>query len=163
PVFHPVHVVAATAIERARLIAADDVLHTRGHYDLRASNTCRTDAVYDDFDLFHLLANVLERVDQCGKDDNSGTVLIVVKHWNVEFFSESFLDLETARRRDVFEVDTAKHNRDCFHCAHDLVGIFCVETDRKRIDAGEFLEQHRLPFHHRQCRRWSNISETENR
>src|SRR4029078_381842 len=86
-----------------------------------------------------------------------------MKHGNVEFFSESFLNLETAWRRDVFEVDPTKHGRDCFHCAHDLVGIFCVETDRKCIDAGEFLEQHRLPFPHPPCRRWSNISETENR
>ena len=33
----------------------------------------------------------------------------------------------------------------------------------KRIDAGELLEQHRLPFHHRQRGGWSNVAEPEHR
>src|ERR1043165_3719610 len=98
PVFHPVHVLSTTAIERAGLIATDDVLYARGHDDLRARNTCCANAVYDDFDLFQLLPNQLERVDQCGKNDDSRAVLIVVEDGNVEFFSESLFDLEAAWR-----------------------------------------------------------------
>ena len=53
--------------------------------------------------------------------------------------------------------------RDRFHRAHDLVRIFRVQTDRKRIDAGEFFEQHRLAFHHRHGGGWANVAEAEHR
>src|SRR6185369_492881 len=89
-------------------------------------------------------------------------MLIVMKNGNVELFSQSLLDLETTRRRDVFEIDSTEHGRDRFYRAHNLVWIFRVETDRKGIDAREFFEQHRLPFHHRQGCCWSNVAESEN-
>src|SRR5262245_12300727 len=90
-------------------------------------------------------------------------MLIVVKNRDVELFSESLFDLETTWRRDVFQIDSTEHGRDRFYRAHDLIRVFRVETDRKSIDAGEFLEQHRLPFHHRQSCGWSNVAETEHR
>ena len=45
---------------RALLIAADDVSHARRHDDLRARHARRADAVDDDLDVFHLLADDLQ-------------------------------------------------------------------------------------------------------
>ncbi len=90
-------------------------------------------------------------------------MLIVVKNRNVELLLESLFDLETTRRRDVFEVDTAKRGRDRLHGSHDLVRIFRIQADRKSVDARKLLEQHRLPFHHRQGGGWTNVAETEYR
>src|SRR5687768_8649518 len=88
-------------------------------------------------------------------------MLIVVEDWYVEFFFQSLFNLEATWRRDVFKVDPTETGCDSFHCPHDLIGVFRIQTDRKRIDAGEFLEQHRLPFHHRQRGCWSNVAETK--
>jgi hypothetical protein len=139
------------------------VLHARGHDDLRTRNTRSADAVHDHFDLADLLADDLERVYQRRQDDDRRAVLIVVKDGDVEFFLQSFFDLKTTRRGDVFKIDPAERRRDCFHSAHDLVGVFQVQTDRKRVYAAEFLEQHRLAFHYRQGGCWSNVAETQDR
>src|SRR5882672_12659422 len=84
-----------------------------------------------------------------------------MKDGNVQLFFESRFDLEATRRGDVFEVDPAKGNGDCFDGAHDLVRVFRVEAYRKSIDAGELLEEHRLSFHYRHRRRRPNIAKAE--
>ncbi len=74
---------------------------------------------------------------------------------------KSFFNLETARRGNVFEVNTAKSGRNLLHRAHDLVRVFCIQTDRKRVDAGKLFEQHRLAFHDRHGRGWTDIAKAE--
>src|SRR5213082_3606261 len=86
-----------------------------------------------------------------------------MKDWNVEFFFETIFDLETTWRRDVFQVNAAESSRDRLDSAHDLIRIFSVQTDRKRIDASEFFKQHRFAFHHRHRRCWTNVTKTEHR
>ncbi len=80
---------------------------------------------------------------------------------NIEFLAQSLFDLKATRCGNVFEIDPTESRRDRFHCAHDLVRIFRIQTDRKRIHAGELFEQHRLAFHHRQCCCWPNVAESE--
>src|ERR1041385_3870076 len=84
-----------------------------------------------------------------------------MKNRNIKLFFESIFDLETSRRGNVFEVDTAESSGDHFYRAHDLIRILRVQTDRKRVDARELFEQHRLAFHHRHCRCWTNVAETK--
>ena len=109
----------------------------------------------------HFLADDLQRIDQSGEHDNCSAVLVVVKDGNVEFFFESFLDLETSRRGDVFEIYAAECDGDVLDRLDDLVRIFCVETNRKSIDAAKFFEQLALPFHHRHRRGRTDIAETK--
>ena len=88
-------------------------------------------------ELFHLLADDLERVDERRQRDHRGAVLIVVEDRDVEPLLQLFLDLETVRRGDVFEVDAAEARRDAHDGLDDLVGVLRVEADRERVDAAE--------------------------
>src|SRR4029078_5633856 len=73
------------------------------------------------------------------------------------------LDLETARRGEVLEVDAAEYRRDQPYRADDLVDVLGRQADRKRIDVGELLEQHRLAFHHRDRRFGPQVADAEDR
>ena len=92
----------------ALAIAADDVLHARAHQDLGARDTGGTDAGDDDVEIFHLLVDDLERVDERRQRDHRGAVLIVVEDRDVDALLQLFLDVETVRRGDVLEVDAAE-------------------------------------------------------
>ena len=49
----------------------------------------------------------IQRVDQAGRRDDRGAMLVVVEHRDVEQFLQPLLDDEALRRLDVFEVDAA--------------------------------------------------------
>ena len=80
---------------------------------------------------------------------------------NIEFFLEPFLDLETARRGDVFKVYAAERSSDRFYGVHNLIRVFRIQTNGKGIYPTEFLKEHCLAFHHRHRRSRSNVAETE--
>ena len=85
-------------------------------------------------------------------------MLIVVHHRNVEPLDQPLLQLEAARRRDVLEVDAAKDRCYPHHRLDDLVNVFRVQTDRKRVDVRELLEERRLALHHGQCTKWTDVT-----
>ena len=143
------------------LVTANDVADARRHDDFCASNTRGAHAINDNFNIAHLLADNLQRVNERGEYNNGGAVLIVMEDRNVEFFFEPVFYLETTWGGNVFQIYSAKAGRDCFHDANDLVRVFRVQTNREGIDAGEFLEEHRLSFHHRHCCRRTNIAQTK--
>src|SRR5262245_61452162 len=89
-------------------------------------------------------------------------MLIVVEDGDIEFLLESLFDLKAARSGNVLEIDSAKSSRYRFHCANNLIRIFRVQTNRKRVDASELFEQHRLPFHDWHRCSWSNVAESQN-
>ena len=75
-------------------------------------------------------------------------MLIVVEHRNFHPLAEFFLDVKTLGRFDVFEVDAAKGRLERGDNIDQLVRIVFAHFEIKNIDAGEFLEQHCLAFHH---------------
>src|SRR5882672_10847638 len=82
---------------------------------------------------------------------------------NIEFFLEAVFNFETTRGGNVFEINATESGRDRLDGAHDLVRVFRIQTNRKGIDAAEFLEEHRLAFHHRHGRRRPNIPKPKHR
>jgi hypothetical protein len=78
------------------------------------------------------LPTIFNALIAAGQHDDRRPVLIVVKDRNVQLFAQTALDLEAARRGDVFQVDAAKDGRDVFDRAHDLVHVFRVEADGER-------------------------------
>ncbi len=86
--------------------------------------------------------------------------------WNTGMsstFLQRFLDIERVRRSDVFQVDCTKRRSQPLDGLDDFVGARHVETDRKRIDAAELLEQQRLAFHHRHRRFRADVAQTQHR
>src|SRR5205085_12409633 len=105
----------------------------------RAGDRGGAAAAEDDRTLRQVLAGDLQRVQQGGDGDDRRAVLIVVEDRDAETL-EARLDLEAAWRRDVLEVDAAEDRRDRAHDRNDLVDVLRRQANRKRIDAGEFLE-----------------------
>ncbi len=66
-----------------------------------------------DPDVGELFVYDAQCVDQGCQGHNGGAVLVVVEHRNVQLFAETVLDLEAARRGDVFKVHAAVDGREC--------------------------------------------------
>jgi hypothetical protein len=88
-------------------------------------------------------------------------VLVVVKDGDVELRLQAFLDVETAGRGDVLQIDAAERRGDPLHGGDDLVGILRAEAEGKGVHPAEFLEQHRLAFHDRQGRGRTDVPEAQ--
>ncbi len=72
-------------------------------------------------------------------------------------------DIEAFRRLDVFQVHAAKRRLQRCNDVAQLVGVGFIDLDIEHIDAGKFLEQHALAFHHwLRCKR-SNVAQTQHR
>ena len=65
--------------------------------------------------------------------------------------------------RDVLEVDATETRSDVLDDADDLVDVARGKADRKRLDAGQELEENRLALHHRQRGLRADIAESEHR
>jgi hypothetical protein len=89
----------------------------------------------------------LQSVRHRGADDDGGAVLIVVEHRNCHPAFQALLDLEALGRLDVLEVDPAEGRLQRRHHVDEPVDILLGNFDVEHVDAGEFLEQHRLAFH----------------
>jgi hypothetical protein len=57
--------------------------------------------------------------------------------------------IEAFRRLDVLEIDGAEGGLERGDDFDQLVRVALLDFDVEHVDAGEFLEQHRLAFHHR--------------
>ncbi len=88
-------------------------------------------------------------------------MLVVVKNRDLHAAAELFLHLETFRRLDVFEIDGAEGGLERGDDLDKFVGVVGVHFDVENVDAGEFLEQHRLAFHHRLGRQRADRAQAE--
>ena len=88
-------------------------------------------------------------------------MLVVVEHRDLHPLLELRLDLEAFRPLDVLEIDAAEGRLQRGHrLDHALDGVG-GDLDVEHVDAGEFLEQHRLAFHHRLGGQRADIAEAE--
>ena len=90
-------------------------------------------------------------------------MLIVVKDGDLQLLAQTRLDLETAGRGDVLEVDSPEHRGDGSDRSHDLVRVRRRQAERPGVDPAELLEEDRLAFHHRKGRLRADVSEPEHR
>ena len=60
-------------------------------------------------------AGQMQRVDDAGRRDDRGAVLVVMEHRNVHHLAQAFLDDETVRRLDVFQIDAAEAGAEIAH------------------------------------------------
>ena len=108
-----------------------------------------------------LLSRQFHGVEYSSGDDDGGAMLVVVEDRNAHAFLEAGLDLETFRTLDVLQVDAAECRLErCHHIAEEL-RVGGIDLDIEDIDAGEFLEQHRLSLHHRLGGFRADVAEAE--
>ena len=130
---------------------------------LRAGDAARARAVDHQPGLLDVAAGEVQRIDQAGRRDDRGAVLVVVEHRDVEQLAQPLLDDEALRRLDVFEVDAAPALAEESDAIDELVRILGVHFEIDRVDIGEALEQHRLAFHHGLGGERAAIAEAEDR
>ena len=136
-------------------------LEADGSEQFEAGDAGGAGAVADELGGLDLAAGQIERVEQAGGGDDRGAVLVVMEDRDVEQFAQALLDHETFRRLDVFEIDAAPALAEQLDAIDDLVGILGGHFEIDGIDIGEALEQDRLAFHHRLCRKRAAVAEAE--
>ena len=158
-----VHFVDAPLVGDAEAVGDPDVLMpgTERDQQVEAGKRRRTGARRHDLDVADRLAGKLQRVQHRRRHDDRRAVLVVVEDRNGHPRLEPFLDLETFRRLDVLEVDAAEGRLERRDRLDHAVDAGRVDLDVEDVDAGEFLEQHRLAFHHRLGGERADIAEAE--
>jgi hypothetical protein len=132
----------ALAVDHVDVLA----LHTQSDHHFHASDGS-TRAGDGDLDA-DVLADQFQAVQQGGRGDDGGAVLVIVEDRDVHAGRELLFDVEAFRRLDVFQVDAAQGRLQCGDDLDQLVGVVFGQFDVD-IHAGKFLEQAALAFHHR--------------
>ena len=145
-----VHQCVAPLVDDPVDVADDDVVAARAKRDekVERSERRRASAGANDLDLADPLACELERVDNCGGNNDRRSVLIVVEDGNAHAGLRLLLDLEAFGTLDVLEIDSAEGRFERDDDVDQLVDVQFRDLNVEDIDAGEFLEQNRLAFHH---------------
>ena len=158
-----VHLVDAALVGDAEAVGDPDVLVPGAERDqqVEAGKRRRARAGRDDLDVVDLLAGEFQPVEHRRRHDDRGAVLVVVEDRDVHARLQPLLDLEAFRRLDVLEVDAAEGRLERRDRLDHAVDLGRVDLDVEDVDAGEFLEQHRLAFHHRLGGERADIAEAE--
>ena len=145
-----VHQDRAAFVDHALDVGHPDVLQrqTHVHHQFQAAQGRRAGAGHHDLDLGDVLADDFQAVDEGRGHRDGGAVLVVVEDGDVHALAQLLFDVEAFRRLDVFQVDAAEGRFQARDDVDQLVGILFVDLDVEDVQAGEFLEQHGLAFHH---------------
>ena len=125
------------------------------------SNSGRTGTIYDNLGRFRIFSGYFHSINDSGKNYDSSSVLVIMKYRDIKHFFQTFLDFETTRSGDVFQIDTAESGSYIFNSFDDLFSILCVKTDRYSVDTTEFFKKNSLSFHNGHCRKSTDITKTE--
>jgi hypothetical protein len=98
-----------------------------------------------------------------GGNRDRGAVLVVVKHRYLHALAQFALDHEAFRRPDILQIYRAKGRLQRCDDVDEQIRIARIHLDIEDIDAGEFLEERRLAFHHRLAGQWPDIAQAQNR
>jgi hypothetical protein len=149
------------AVDQALAVRGRDVADPGPEQHLRHRDTGCAGPGHHGAKLAELLAGHPGRAAQRGQRHDRGAVLVVMEDRDVEQRPEPVLDLEAARRRDIFQVDAAETRRERGHSGYDLVDAGAGQADGHGVDAGEPLEQQRLALHHRHRGRRTDVAQAE--
>ena len=156
--------VLASLADDALAIDHDDVffLDAEGKVELCAGDCRGSRSVYHELYLVDVLARNVERVDERRAADDCRAVLVIVHDGNVQGRFQAFLDFETFRSLDVFQVDAAESRSDSLDDFDKLLRILFVHFDVKDVDSCINLEKKSLAFHDGLSGDRSDVSETQN-
>ena len=137
-------------MHHAANIADGDVfaLEAHGHQQIKAGQGRRTTAGIDQAHIFKPLALQQQRIAHGGSDNDRCAVLIIMKDRDAHAFAQPAFHFKTFRRLDVFQIDGAEGRFQRGNYLDQFIRVFFVNLDVNRINAGEFLKQNRLAFHH---------------
>ena len=74
-------------------------------------------------------------------------MLIVVEHGDIELVDKAVLNLETARCRDVLQVDAAERGGEALDRLDNLVDVLGIQADGHGVHIAEGLEEGTFALH----------------
>ena len=90
-------------------------------------------------------------------------MLVVMEHRDFHARLKLVFDIEALGRLEVLQIDPAERRLQRRHHRHHMIDVMRVDLDVEYVDAGEFLEQDRLAFHHGLAGQRSDVAEPEHR
>src|SRR5690625_2779261 len=109
-------------------------LRTQGNVKIHAGNGSCTGTAYHKGDLVDFFVDQFKRIEQGCCGDDRGSMLVVMHHRNIKFFFEPFLDFETFRTFDVFQIDPSESGFQCFDYIDKFIGIVDIQFEIKDVD-----------------------------
>ncbi|VGP32250.1 hypothetical protein SB00610_01831 [Klebsiella quasipneumoniae subsp. similipneumoniae] len=159
------HVGLTILIDNAFRIADHDVvlLHPQRHQQVHAGNCRRPGAGDHHPHVGQILLNDAQAVEDRRGADDRRAVLIVVENRNIHPLAQLLLNVETLRRFNIFEVDTAEGRLEGGDDVNEFIRVQLIDFDIKHIDAGEFLKQDAFALHHRLAGQRADVTESQHR
>src|SRR4051812_15554984 len=62
----------------------------------------------NDLEVFYPALRELKSVEESSQDNDSGAMLVIVEHGNIEALLQLFFDLKAARSRNILEINSTK-------------------------------------------------------
>ena len=124
--------------------------------------TVRSATQDHDTDILNFSARDFQAVHETGRGKNGRSMLVVMKHRNIHFFFQAFLNIEAFGRLYVLKVYPAECR---FHGLHYLAQFIRVGNSQfnvKNIHIRECFKQDGFSFHNRLCRSGTDVAEAEN-
>ena len=143
-------------------VAERQVLKAIGEQELRDRNARAARAVHDHLNLFFVLADHLQRIDETREHHDCRSVLIVVEDRNIALFLQLALNFKAARCRNILEVHAAEGTGEQVNRIDNLVHVLGLNAERECIHIAEGLKEHALALHDRHTCLRADVAESEN-
>src|SRR3546814_11457951 len=116
----------------------------RGLDTLGAGVCRRARAVDDDLDILEITVRQIAGIDNPGRSDDSGAVLVVMEHGDVHSFAQRMLDHEAFGRLDILQIDAAEARLQQCDRVNKGVDILCIQFKVVSIDITDTLDPYTL-------------------
>src|SRR3546814_18175599 len=94
-------------------------------------------AVDDDLDILEITVRQIAGIDNPGRSDDSGAVLVVMEHGDVHSFAQRLLDHVAFVRLDIHQIDAAEAGLQPSEHAHNGVGVLFTQLNVAGTDISE--------------------------
>ena len=160
--FVGIHAGRPPAIERPDGIIDHDISNPESQKVLRDRRAGGAGADHDRGAVLCFPARQLERIDEGRQNDGGRAVLVIVEYGNVQLGPQLLLDLETGRRRHIFELDRPETRRDPHHRFDKRIHVLGLDQDGDAADIHELRQNRRLALHHGQRRQNTDVPQPQN-
>ena len=112
-----------------RQVCAKYRISSMAHQHFAGRQASRPEANLTDHGMLDIHIGLAAGVRQCGNRHHSGAMLVVVHYRDFEPRLQPSFDLETARRRNIFELDGGKGGGDIGYRIYNFICICGTEQD----------------------------------
>ena len=139
-ILHRIHSLRAALIDSTFPVTERNVLNSCLQKQTGNRDGCSSGSVHHHMNFFLFLSNHFQCIGQSCKSDDSRSMLIIVKDWNIAFFFQFFLNFKASWCRDIFQIHSTKRTRDQINRVDDLIYIMALDTQRECIHITKCLK-----------------------